>query len=82
MHHLWPTYGVREGMRTIQGEHPAVCFTGFNLADLIAARDGFTPQNAAATQYAITFPITAALKGVFNRSFNGRAAWLACWMGL
>ena len=63
MHHLWPTYGVRGGMRTIQGEHPAVCFTGFNLADLIAVRDGFTPQNDAVTQYAITFPLTAALKG-------------------
>ncbi|MDW8843639.1 DUF4427 domain-containing protein [Pseudomonas fluorescens] len=63
MHHLWPTYGVRGGMRTIQGEHPAVCFMGFNLADLIAVRDGFTPHNAAVTQYAITFPITAALKG-------------------
>ncbi|WP_232248864.1 DUF4427 domain-containing protein [Pseudomonas putida] len=79
MHHLWPTYGVREGMRTIQGEHPAVCFTGFNLADLIAVRDGFTPQNAAATQYAITFPITAALKGGIQpvvQWSNGQASLL------
>ncbi len=63
MHHLWPTYGVRDGKRTIQGEQPAVCFARFSLADLIAVRDGFTTQNGAVTQYAITFPMDVALEG-------------------
>jgi len=41
MHHLWPTYGIRDGNRTIQDEHPAVCFANFSLTDLMAVRDGF-----------------------------------------
>lgn len=61
MHHLSPTYGVRDGKRTIEGEQPAVCFSGFSLVDLIAVRDGFTAQNGAVTQYAITFPMDVAL---------------------
>ena len=63
MHHLWPTYGIRDSNRTIQGEHPAVCFANFNLADLIAVRDGFIAQNGVVTQYAITFPKKTAEKG-------------------
>ncbi|WP_189672964.1 DUF4427 domain-containing protein [Pseudomonas taiwanensis] len=63
MHHLWPTYGIRDGNRTIQGEHPAVCFANFSLADLIAVRDGLTVQNGVVTQYAITFPQKAAEEG-------------------
>lgn len=79
MHHIWPTYGVRDGIRTIQGEHPAVCFTSFSMADLIAVRDGFTAQNGTVTQYAITFPITAALKGGIQpvvQCLNGQASLL------
>jgi len=63
MKHLWPTYGIRDGRRTIQGEHPAVCFANFNLADLIAVRDGFRPQDGVVTRYAITFPLKIALEG-------------------
>lgn len=79
MHHLWPTYGVRDGIRTIQGEHPAVCFTAFSVSDLIAVRDGFTTQNGAVTQYAITFPLSTALKGGIQpvvQWSNGQASLL------
>lgn len=79
MQHLWPTFGVREGMRTIQGQHPALCFTTFNLADLIAVRDGFTPQNGAVTQYAVTLPMKVALKGGVQpvvQWLNGQASLL------
>lgn len=61
--HLWATFGIRGGKRTIHGPQPAVCFTNFNLADLIAVRDGLRPKNEAATQYALTFPIKIAEKG-------------------
>jgi hypothetical protein len=61
--HLWATYGVREGERTIQGPQPAVCFSSFSLADLIAVRDGFLPLDKAASQFAITIPVKLAEKG-------------------
>lgn len=63
MHYLWPTYGIRDGNRTIQGDHPAVCFARFSLADLIAVRDGVAAQNGVVTQYAITFPQKTAEEG-------------------
>jgi hypothetical protein len=37
-----------------------VCFSGFNVADLIAVRDGLSPADEYATQYAITFPTRSA----------------------
>lgn len=46
--HLCATYGNRNGKRTIKGQQPAVCFSPFNLADLIAVRNGLPPQNEAA----------------------------------
>jgi hypothetical protein len=61
--HLWATYGVRNGERTITGPHPAVCFSDLSLSDLIAVRDGFLPRDESATQYAITFPLTIAENG-------------------
>lgn len=61
--HLWATFGIREGKRAIHGSQPAVCFTTFNLADLVAVRDGLRPNNEAATQYALTFPKNIAEKG-------------------
>ncbi|AMB84835.1 hypothetical protein AWM79_05740 [Pseudomonas agarici] len=61
--HIWATYGVREGHRTIISPQPAVCFSDFNLADLIAVRDGFSPRSESATQYALTFPLKVAQKG-------------------
>lgn len=61
--HLWATYGNRNGERTIEGQQPAVCFSPFNLADLIAVRNGLPPQNEAVTWFALTFPIAVAEKG-------------------
>ncbi|WP_226505031.1 DUF4427 domain-containing protein [Pseudomonas sp. MWU16-30317] len=63
LHHLWATYGKRNGERTIMGAQPAVCFSPFVLADLIAVRDGIPPENEAATWYALTFPTEVAQKG-------------------
>ncbi|WP_423770508.1 DUF4427 domain-containing protein [Pseudomonas sp. NLJ1] len=63
LHHLWPTYGIRNGERTIRGKHPAVCFTNFSLSDLSAVRDGFESQNGVVTQYAITIPVKGAEEG-------------------
>lgn len=40
-----------------------MCFTNFNLADLIAVRDGLRRKNEAATQYALTLPIKIAERG-------------------
>jgi len=59
-HHIWATFGIRGGRETINGSQPAVCFSGFNVADLIAIRDGLSPADEHATQYAITFPIRSA----------------------
>ncbi|WP_223616266.1 DUF4427 domain-containing protein [Pseudomonas sp. BF-B-30] len=59
-HHVWVTFGIREGSETIHGEQPAVCFSDFNLADLIAVRDGLSASNEHVTQYAITFPTRSA----------------------
>lgn len=61
--HLWATYGIRDGVRTIQGPQPVVCFSSFSLADLITVRDGFRPQNEAVTQFALTFPKKNAERG-------------------
>ncbi|WP_257215294.1 DUF4427 domain-containing protein [Pseudomonas syringae] len=61
--HIWATYGVREGHRTINSPQPAVCFSDFHLADLIAVRDGFSPRSESTTQYALTFPLKVAQKG-------------------
>lgn len=59
-HHIWATFGLRSGRETISGTQPAVCFSGFNVADLIAVRDGFQAADDHATQYAITFPTRSA----------------------
>lgn len=61
--HLWATYGNRNGERTIKGEEPAVCFSPFNLADLIAVRNGLPAQSEAASCFALTFPVSVAEKG-------------------
>ena len=62
MGHIWATYGVRDGKRTIPGNQPAVCFGNFTLAELIAVRKGFSAQSSAVTQYAITVPLAAAAR--------------------
>jgi hypothetical protein len=59
-HHIWATFGVRNGHATIQGSHPAVCFSGFSVSDLVAVRDGLAAASGAVTQYAITFPTPSA----------------------
>lgn len=59
-YHIWATFGIRNGHATINGSQPAVCFSGFNVADLIAVRDGLAGASSAATQYAITFPVPSA----------------------
>ncbi|MFJ4051215.1 DUF4427 domain-containing protein [Pseudomonas hunanensis] len=49
------------------------------MSDLIAVRDGFTTQNGAVTQYAITFPLSTALKGGIQpvvQWSNGQASLL------
>lgn len=61
--HVWPTFGMREGKRTIEGDQPAVCFTDFNLADLIAVRNGLSVKDPAVRQYALTFPAKVARRG-------------------
>ncbi|VVQ25969.1 hypothetical protein PS928_06290 [Pseudomonas fluorescens] len=59
-HHIWATFGIRSGRETINGTQPAVCFSGFNVADLIAVRDGLPVADEHVTQYAITFPMRSA----------------------
>jgi hypothetical protein len=59
-HHIWATFGVRNGHATILGARPAVCFSGFSVDDLIAVRDGMASANSAVTQYAVTFPASSA----------------------
>ncbi|MCK1791691.1 DUF4427 domain-containing protein [Pseudomonas violetae] len=59
-HHIWATFGIRNGRETINGTQPAVCFSGFNVADLIAVRDGLSAADEHATQYAITFHTRSA----------------------
>lgn len=59
-HHIWATFGVRNRHATIHGNQPAVCFSSFSVADLIAVRDDQAGTNSAVTQYAITFPAPSA----------------------
>lgn len=59
-HHIWATFGVRNGHATIPGAHPAVCFSGFTVDDLIAIQDGMASADSAVTQYAVTFPASSA----------------------
>ena len=59
-HHIWATFGIRDGQETIHGAQPAVCFSNFSVADLIAVREGVEGVNKAVTQYAITFPTCSA----------------------
>lgn len=61
-HHLWATYGVQEGTRTILGPKAAVSFTDFKAAELIDLREGARPQGGVVTQYALTFPWKTATK--------------------
>lgn len=63
MHHLWPTFGVRDGNRTILGPHPAVCFANFSLTELVAVFGGADGTNSVVTKYAITFLQSAAKAG-------------------
>lgn len=66
-HHLWATYGVCEGKRTILGPKAAVSFTDFKPAELIDLREGARPQDGVVTQYALTFPWKSATKGGIQR---------------
>ncbi|WP_447741704.1 DUF4427 domain-containing protein [Pseudomonas laurentiana] len=66
-HHLWATFGVMEGKRTVRGTHPAVCFTEFHPEELMALREGMNPQRGLVTQYALTFPLEKAVKGGVRR---------------
>lgn len=59
-HHIWATFGIRRGRETINGTQPEVCFSGFNVADLIGVRDGLSVADEHVTQYAITFPMRSA----------------------
>ena len=59
-HHIWATFGIRQGSETIHGTQPAVCFSGFHVADLIAFKNGLSADNEHVTQYAITFPTCSA----------------------
>ena len=59
-HQIWATFGVRNGHATILGNQPAVCFSGYSIADLIAVRNGMAAATGAATQYAVTFPASSA----------------------
>ena len=61
-HHIWASFGIRNGHATIHGSQPAVCFSNFSVADLIASRDG-VGTNGVVTQYAITFPTSSAERG-------------------
>ncbi|PSS59318.1 hypothetical protein C6382_02210 [Pseudomonas sp. BBP2017] len=61
-HHVWATYGVQEGKRTILGPKAAVSFTDFKPAELIDLREGARPQDGVVTQYALTFPLRTAMK--------------------
>jgi hypothetical protein len=62
-HHIWATFGIRNGHATVHGNQPAVCFSRFNVADLIAARDEVVGTNGVVTQYALTFPLSTAERG-------------------
>ncbi|WP_411959023.1 DUF4427 domain-containing protein [Pseudomonas sp. s4] len=67
LNYIWATYGVRDGERTVHGSHPAVCCSSFQIADIIAVKEGEPPQAGAATQYALTFPLAVAENGGFKR---------------
>lgn len=73
-HHLWATFGVRDGKRTVLGSQPVVSFTDFNPADLIALREGARPQGGVVTQYALTFPLRTAVNGGIQRYEPGEHA--------
>jgi hypothetical protein len=83
-HHIWATFGIRNGQATIHGTQPAVCFSKFRVADLIAARDKMPGTDRVVTQYAVTFPTSSAeragaahvLQGVDLRTLlqQGRSA--------
>ncbi|RMW09891.1 hypothetical protein ALP03_00044 [Pseudomonas amygdali pv. tabaci] len=61
--HLWATYGIRDGQRTIRSTQPAVCFSRLDLGELIALRDGLCTESAGASLFALTLPISSALRG-------------------
>lgn len=58
--HIWATFGVKSGHPTVLGSQAAVCFSGFDVDDLIAARDGMAGFSYCTTHYAITFPLSFA----------------------
>lgn len=70
-HHIWATFGIRNGHETIYGAQPAVCFSNFRVADLIAVRGGVEGVNKAVTQYAITFPTCSAEQAGAERVVQG-----------
>lgn len=70
-HHIWATFGVRNGHATILGAHPAVCFSGFTVDDLIAVRDGMASADSAVTQYAVTFPAPSAQRAGATQVVQG-----------
>lgn len=70
-HHIWATFGIRNGQKTIYGAQPAVCFSSFNVADLIAVRARVEGVDKAVTQYAITFPACSAERAGAERVVQG-----------
>lgn len=62
-HHLWATFGIRQGGATVRGSQPAVCFSAFNLGDLVAIQAGSAASNQSVTKYAITFSARSAESG-------------------
>lgn len=69
---LWATYGIRDGKRTIRSTQPAVCFSRFDLGELIGLRDGLCTDAAGASLFALTFPLSTALRGGIS-SVTGEA---------
>lgn len=70
-HHIWATFGIRNGHATVHGNQPVVCFSRFNVADLIAARDEVVGTNGVVTQYALTFPMSTAERAGAARVLEG-----------
>lgn len=58
-HRLWATWSIRNGIRTIFGPHPAVCFSEMPLAAYLETSGKREAAGQAMSGYALTFPKSA-----------------------
>lgn len=56
MNRLWATWSYRNGVRTIYGPSPAVCFTEMPLAAFLEVGEVRAARGEAMSQFALVFP--------------------------